>query len=391
MVNLNFRIGERIKISGAEHDIQGVINYYSNEERYVWSEYKLIDINTGQIKWLSIDDKYGECAIYIVAQENDFNRNSILSSGYKSASSGTARVQSYSGNIDVDVNESVRFEEFEDESEQNIIAMEAWCDGIEYSTGYYLNANQIGRVYQNNTMNNETRVNNTIHEQKRKKKVPVSAIIVWLIITAIIFGAGLIGTNKASKNVLLKSITEQNGFTYVTSITSDLDNKQKADVYSTTSSVEEAAKKILEQIGNNLEEVQENTEDQSVAITTKYEYALVYTSEDEKTLVQVSSREYTYGSNNGPYRARYTTGLYYRNYYRTFCYIKDKTRYKNRTYSTANDSADGLSSDKTSTTNKYKTYSSDTTKKSSSSGSSSVRQKSSGSRSSSGGGTSSGK
>lgn len=389
MVSLNFGIGERIKISGAEHDIQGVINYYSNEERYVWSEYKLIDINTGQIKWLSIDDKYGQCAIYIVAQGNNYNRDSILSNGYKSASSGTARVQSYSGNIDVDVNESVRFEEFEDGSEQNIIAMEAWSDGIEYSTGYYLNANQIQRVYQNNTMNNETRVNNTIHEQKRKKKVPILAIIVWLIITAIIFGAGLMGINKASKNVMAKSMTEQNGFTYVTSITSDLENKQKADVYSTTSSVEDAAKKILEQIGNNLEEVQENTEDQSVAITTKYEYALVYKSEDEKTLVQVSSREYTYGSNNGPYRARYATGLYYRNYYRTFCYIKDKTRYKNSTYSTANDSADGLSSDKTSTTNKYKTYSSDTAKNSSSS--SSVRQKSSTSRSSSGGGTSSGK
>ena len=113
-----------------------------------------------------------------------------------------------------------------------------------------------------------------------------------------------------------------------------------------------------------------------MAILTKDEYCLVYFSESNETLVQVSSRLYSYTSSNAPYRARHSSAAYYRRYYYSRGYNTDSTRYSKKTTSYENYDDGTINSN---TNDKYKNYSE------------SVRQSSTSSRPTSGGGTSSGK
>ncbi len=61
-------------------------------------------------------------------------------------------------------------------------------------------------------------------------------------------------------------------------------------MYSTDLSVDDAAKAIIQAIDGGTEDVQKNGEDDSVAILTKSEYCLVYTSTDQTTMVQIAPR-----------------------------------------------------------------------------------------------------
>ena len=97
----------------------------------------------------------------------------------------------------------------------------------------------------------------------------------------------------------------------------------------------------------------------------------------ERTLVQVSSREYAYTTDRRPYHARYSSYLWYRRFYRAIAYSGDKesfkgteSSYSHYTGETAIDSA---------TTSSYEFYAN------------SIRQESMGTKRSSDGGTSYGK
>lgn len=165
-------------------------------------------------------------------------------------------------------------------------------------------------------------------------------------------------------------------YSYETSITSDLNEEEKADVYSTSRSIEMAAKDIINAIDGETEDVQENTEDESVAILTEHEYCLVYESEEGKTMVQASSRAYVYQSTNDPYHARTTTSRHYHSFYYFRGYSRDASRYNNRASGYQN--YDGTAPEYN-YSDTYRSYSN------------TVRQGSTGTRTSSGGGIGFGK
>ena len=124
------------------------------------------------------------------------------------------------------------------------------------------------------------------------------------------------------------------------------------------------------------QDVQENTEDESVAILTEHEYCLVYESEEGKTMVQASSRAYVYQSTNDPYHARTTTSRHYHSFYYFRGYSRDASRYNNRASGYQN--YDGTAPEYN-YSDTYRTYSN------------TVRQGSTGTRTSSGGGIGFGK
>jgi hypothetical protein len=175
---------------------------------------------------------------------------------------------------------------------------------------------------------------------------------------------------------LSKFIKSNSDFQYVTSVTSDLDNSKKADVYSTNKSVEEAAKLIISGVNGKIEDVQENKDDGTVVVTLSDELALIYVSENKQTLIQVGTRKYVYSSRTTPYRGTSITNMFFRNYYYRSFYNTDRNKYGNAPngYSDYNNGTFTPNNN-----NKYKNYSD------------SIRQESAKSRSSSGGGISSGK
>ena len=209
----------------------------------------------------------------------------------------------------------------------------------------------------------------------QKRKGRNKKIIAVVVIAVLVWGIWAM-TKSASKKEIRNYLEDSPFYSYETSITSDLNEEEKADVYSTSRSIEMAAKDIINAIDGETEDVQENTEDESVAILTEHEYCLVYESEEGKTMVQASSRAYVYQSTNDPYHARATTSRHYRNFYYFRGFSRDASRYNNRASGYQN--YDGTAPEYN-YSDTYRTYSN------------TVRQGSAGTRTSSGGGIGFGK
>ena len=375
MGNLYFNVGDTIKADGSDYIVEGLIVFINEADNLKWTEYKIRQLSSRKVKWLSIDNDYEEYAIYTQAgSKKGFSESEILSKGFKEADFGKANVISFAGNVDVENGDWVRYREFEDISEENIISIEEWEDETEYSIGYYLDENEIIKVASSNNNASYGNINNFNNKESNGVFKRFLAFMLILMLFPVV--GFLVPKIFINKDKIADYLSSSGLFTYTTSITSDLNNDEKADVYSTTLSVEEAAKSVIDCVNGDVEDIQENAEDGTVGIMTKYEYCLVYTDTENQTLAQISQRSYVYSSTNEPYRSTNTTARYFRRHYYTIGYSSDSSRYKK--YTSGYDNYDDGYID-TNSNNKYKTYSN------------SVRQSSVNSRTSSGGGTSSGK
>lgn len=366
--SLSFMVNDFIRINGRQFRVDGSINYLNEADHCNWTEYKLVEVANGVVKWLSIDMVYKEYALYTMSSSQV--EDSISRYGYKQVDTGIAKVMGTAGNVDADYGDCVRFTEYEDPTEEKIIAIECWEDEVEYSTGYYLDADEI-ELISSSMQGGGARTNHDLATPSGGKKyinLFMGIIMLGFIVTVMCM---FVNKHVNMKKEIDKSIY----FTYVTSLTADIDNSQKAQVYKTNLSIEDAAKEILKLAESDVVSVDESAEDGTVAVLTKKYYCLIYKDETKQTLVQVSTRKYVYNSRVNPYRSRVRTAHYYRSYYYTVGYDSDYKRYKgDNAYQDYTDGTVEINS-----TNRYKVYSD------------SIRQESNASRVSSGGGTSSGK
>ena len=67
----------------------------------------------------------------------------IFRDGYRQADAGQAVVTSCFGQVDTSPGDTVRYTEYEDGTEELIIAVEQWEDETEYSKGCYLDMDEI--------------------------------------------------------------------------------------------------------------------------------------------------------------------------------------------------------------------------------------------------------
>lgn len=376
---MNFALGDRLRVDGNDYEVIGIISYRNRMDNCMWMEYKIYSQTLRREKWLSYDEEFKEYSISTVAQ------GEVSTNGYREVDRGVEEVIGAWGNVDVEIGDTANFIEYEDETEEKIISHEIWDDGLEVSTGYYLDEHEVVKMssgqgmasggynsYQSNGFASGGTMSNNASGESTKKIVK---LLVTLIPIMVIFSAfkGAFGSSTPS---ISKYLDKTSTYIYQTSITGT--ENEKADVYMTYYDVDSAAKDIIDAIDGKTEDVQQNTEDgdDSVAILTTKEYCLIYTSEDGETLVQISTRKYAYYNDDDPYRSRTGTRRYYRRYYYSRGYSSDSGKYSSTSspYSSYSDST--LSSNPTDT---YSTYAG------------SVRQSSTTSRTSSGGGTSSGK
>lgn len=374
---MNFDINSKIKIEGILYSVLGKISFINYADNYKWTEYKVMCANTKEIKWLSVDETYDEYALY--TQKNSsrgFSEDEILKKGYKEADYGTAKVTYVEGVSDTQVGDNVSYREFEDITEEKVISIEDWEGDKEYSTGYYLDKGEITREY--TTTYEEDRYANSADSSHKLRNNTLSifiggVVVLLILMSLVVFFTSTSGSGSRKISEYLKTSIN---YEYSTSITSEVESDERADVYKTSFTVDGSSKDIIDGIDGDVEDVQENPDDGTVAILTKDEYCLVYFSESNETLVQVSSRLYSYTSSNAPYRARHSSASYYRRYYYSRGYNTDRTRYNKKTTSYENYDDGTINPN---TNDKYKNYSE------------SVRQSSTSSRPTSGGGTSSGK
>lgn len=371
---LLFSIGENLRVDGKNYTVKGKIDFRNEADNYHWTEYMLVSTSDkDNVKWLSIDPVYREYAIYTVCRKT--TEDEIIRQGYHEVDQGIAKVVGSSGDVDTDYGETVGFKEFEDKTEEKIMSIETWEDEVEYSSGYYLDAEEIERIggdYQG-AVNGSGQFNRGGYKTKKTLGTVWNGIL-WIIV---IFGmiAGFGGMPQIGTVNLVKEIKKDSSFNYVTSITADIDNKQKADIYQTNLSIEVAAKAILRLADTSVVSVDEESEEGSVAIITKKNYCIVYTSDEGNTMVQVSTRKYVYNSRQDVYHGSNRISRFYRGYYYTNAFSDDEGKYKGVN---AYENYDGATY-YTDANNNYQSYS-DT-----------IKQESIAARQSSGGGTNSGK
>lgn len=359
---MRFQLGDTISADGELYQVVGRITYKNINDGCQWDEYRLFAEKDRSERWLSVDDVYKEYSIWEMTRVFDHN-------GYHWSDHGTQIVMSCEGNVDVERGDRAEFTEYEDETEELIIASEIWSDGVEHSKGYYLDDFEIWHV----------RSNPTARAAVNTKK---SGSVLTIVIIAMLFIAPMISTIIGSIEFtpsIAKYLKKSDNYTYVTSITGN--EKQSADVYRAGAgyTIDLTTRDIIDAIDGKTEYVQQDDseEDGSVAILTSKEYCLIYKSTEDEVLVQVSSRKYAYTTDDDPYHSTTHSRRYYRGFYHSRGYYNDTVDYGGK-YSSPYSTYDGDTIEY-SYDDVYNNYSN------------SIRQASIDSRSSSGGGLSGGK
>ncbi|MBR2241443.1 MAG: DUF4178 domain-containing protein [Clostridia bacterium] len=296
--------GQVIKIKNETYVVVGMIEFV--EDSWIWQEYK-IKSDSGKIKWLSIEEDEGkkQYSIYEekfnipVKSSMDFN---FQNKNYSLFEKGTAKVNSYFGAVDVDRNEKVNFSEYISDDKKSLISLENWSGEVEKSIGEYVDETDV-------VITNEVR---DVKINSPKKRENIIVIIVSALCLLVPTFLALVGSFLSSQNTLTKFLEKSADFSYVTSVTNN-ENNQKAKVYKTDLSIDEAVKKIIDGAPEKIKKVTDASDDDGIGIFTNYEYAYVYKSEDNVTYVQVSKKKYVTEGTNA-YRSRYHTRGFYRTY-----------------------------------------------------------------------------
>ncbi|MBR3645731.1 MAG: DUF4178 domain-containing protein [Lachnospiraceae bacterium] len=354
---MHFGIGTCLNIDGIKARVIGRITYENIEDRgKQWTEYRL-KTPKGEM-WLSCDDVYNEYSISKPA--NGVKGN--IGPEWHQVDSGTQRVVGCRGDVDVDFYETAKFVEYEDETEEKTLSVETWSDGTEFSTGYYLDKEEI--------------VVEEIRDDSRAKSGAATGAKIYTAVVVGFIGLSFLGSIFGSifDNLFVKKIDDYlkstSIYTYTTSVTGN--DGQKAKVYTCESgyTTSDIAEKIInaedgdvleatrmddtvvlpydgDEVDGTSESVtQQSTtydysgglpvDDQSIrehnypiALLTKKEYCYVYPSEDDPNvvLVQVSSRKYAYTSDNAPYKCSSSHTSWYRGYYYSKGYSTDSSSF----------------------------------------------------------------
>lgn len=366
---MTFAVGDRLLVDEEVCDVVGSISYRNIYDNSMWMEYRLISQQTRREKWLSYDEEFKE---YSVSEMT----GAASTDGYHEVDRGRQEVMGAWGDVDVEIGDKADFVEFEDPTEEKIISWETWDDGREISTGYYLDEDEVKKIGQSDGRYGGGNSYGGNRYRGGGKGNDLIKILVSIMVVALWMFIMIATTASQSTTTISKYLRKTPAYTYVTSITGS--QNEKADVYKTVGDIDWAAKNIIDAIEGNTVDVQQNTEDGdgTVAILTKKEYCLIYTSEDGDTLVQISTRKYAYYNDDDPYRSDTGTRRYYRRYYYSRGYYSDTSDYSTGSSPYSGYTGDTLGSSSSDT---YSSYSD------------SVRQSSINSRTSSGGGTSSGK
>lgn len=151
--------------------------------------------------------------------------------------------------------------------------------------------------------------------------------LIAIVLIVILIGS-IIVSNRSSAAEFIKN---SDRFDYTTSITSSFERDERANVYISKMPVIETAKYIISK--TRPESYSDISNDEHISILYDNEYVFVYKGEDDKTYIQVSSREYAYRGSRSLYRSRHGSAFtFFRDYYFLKGLLGDRDRYRGRSY-----------------------------------------------------------
>lgn len=318
---MKLKKGQVIYINSQKYTIKNKIEF--KEDTWIWQEYEIISQNH-EVKWLIVEEgenKELEYSIYgkyqgpINVSDIEFMLGDKV---YQLYEKGKAFVNDYFGNVDVDKYETCEYYEYMTNDETDIISVEIWEDEIEYSRGYYLENEEIKITEE------IEKVEEPIKEMQNKKARIKSKLFIFFTFAFFLVVSMVSGFfENQSIEKYLKNATEK--YTYVTSITSNQNNK-KAKVYeSTYSSIDLTVRDLIDGVPKAITETIDsnpNTDEDGIGLQTKKEYAYIY-QENGKIYIQVSDKEYVTSSGTTYHRS------HYHHYYNTFGSTRRSTVYSN--------------------------------------------------------------
>lgn len=311
--------GQVVMINSEKYIVDNMIEF--KEGAWIWQEYEVKKQSNNkyanyQQYWLTIEldennqkqyflyTTYGRRIFYTNTQFKDNGKN------YELYESGTATVNSHFGPTDVDFHEKCQYYDYISEDKEEILSVEIWSDGTEYTKGKKIKDYQIQIV---DEIDNEYLKNNKKLSGRSIGFISILGIILFFLpfISAII---PRIFVNKSIDKYLSENTSK---YTYVTSVTNNSNNK-KAKVYrANTKTLDETIKDIIDGVPEGITEVIDDdstTEQDGYALETENEYAYIYMHQDEKIYIQVSEKEFV-NSSGTTYHSSHNTH-YHRSYSR---------------------------------------------------------------------------
>lgn len=338
--------GQVVYIRGEKNVVINMIEF--KEDAWVWQEYEIVNQQTKKHTWLSVehDDEDNSTEYYVYENYNyhiEEKRDEFVSNNktYKLYEEGTTYVKKYYGNADVDMGERCNYRDYICDYDKTIISVENWSGEREVTLGHKLETVDVRITEECENVGVSAGSTTSV------KSVIIAVVSIAALCVVFAFVGILEGISKNSIQNYIKNNSSK--YEYVTSVTSNENNK-KAQVYLAKNfTMDETVKDIINGVPEGItktKDVDSSTDEDGIGLETSREYAYIY-KENGKVYVQVSEKKFVESSGTTYHSSR-------RNYYY-------------RTYRTLNENSS------------YKSYAS------------SARQSSINSRTSSGGGTSSGK
>jgi len=325
----NLKKWQILYIDNEKYTVANMIEY--QEDTWIWQEYEIRSPIHGS-KWLCVEkeaDGKNTYAIYrpYYKQVNEAEMFlNIEGVEYELYEKGMATVKNYFGNADVDIQEKCEYIDYITKDKKYVISVEIWDTEVERSKGEYIDSTRIRITDEIDEVQAETEKRNKNRSIGMNFVLPI-VIVLCILVPYIIAIVPEWFVNKS----IQKYLEKQPDYTYITSITNNV-NRKKAKVYkSPYTSIDQTVKNIIDGVPEGITETIDavgNTNEDGIGLRTSKEFAYVY-EEEEEIYVQVSEKEYVDNSAGTLYH-----GGHYGFYTRTF----NSTR-KSNTYTEYSDSA----------------------------------------------------
>ena len=294
--------GQIVYIRGQRNVVTNMVEF--KETTWIWQEYELVNKQTGEHSWLSVEpDENNKEEYYIYKPYRGISAKgktefTVDGKNYKLFETGTAYVKNFWGNTDVDMNEKCQFYDYICEADSSIISFENWSDESEVSIGYKI-------------PNSDIKISEEFEVVRASKAGGGARVGVILAILLVVFPIGIIimasifGSGNQMSKYIEKSTSK---YTYVTSITNNENNK-KAKVYkSKLATIDATVKDIINGVPEGITkttDIDESSDNDGIGLETKREYAYIY-KEGNDIYVQVSEKKYVQ-SDGKMYHSSHTT------------------------------------------------------------------------------------
>ncbi|MGG7179058.1 hypothetical protein ACQPU1_15860 [Clostridium paraputrificum] len=347
--SLFFSVGDKVRILSEEYIVYEKSVFRDASNDYRWSKYKLVIIGTDSERWIIVDS-FNSCYF---SSAGDYNIENLAedNQGFEAA-----EVIFCSSKDKFNTGEVIKYKVIKDSLGDRIIYSEISNWKLETIKAEVINKEFIEIEEDNSEQEylEEQESMEIFEEYEREDAEKIEGIVniplgsggasvsfpirlskkTWAIILVTIFIVGGI------RNFIVNNSLKYNGDIGSYILTSkDQDfaslsdkksysNDEKAFIYTTYLSVENAAKIIKRDVGFYDDEYYMNEGGTAIAIITWEEYCFIYKGIDGQTIVQVSYRLYSYTNGDMLYNASDEIQRFYEASYYNYGYEEDTKRFR---------------------------------------------------------------